>query len=86
MIVDSLAQPVRQLTDEQVAMLRLSAAHYVENAASGGKLRRRDGLKLPAVLQMPFDIGDQLFGANGSCLTVPADAFLMRGHTDQHAR
>jgi carbonic anhydrase/acetyltransferase-like protein (isoleucine patch superfamily) len=33
LIVGSPARAVRQLTDEQVAMLRLSAAHYAEKAA-----------------------------------------------------
>ena len=33
LIVGSPARAVRALTDEQVAMLRLSAAHYVEKAA-----------------------------------------------------
>lgn len=33
LIVGSPARAVRQLTDDQVAMLRLSAAHYAEKAA-----------------------------------------------------
>lgn len=41
LIVGSPARAVRQLSDEQVAMLRLSAAHYAEKAA-----RYANGLRL----------------------------------------
>ena len=41
LIVGSPARAVRQLTEEQVAMLRLSAAHYAEKAA-----RYSQGLRL----------------------------------------
>ena len=41
LIVGSPARAVRQLSEEQVAMLRLSAAHYAEKAA-----RYAQGLKL----------------------------------------
>ena len=43
LIVGSPARAIRQLGDEQVAMLRLSAAHYAEKAARyAAALRRRD--------------------------------------------
>ena len=41
LIVGSPARAVRQLSDEQVAMLRMSAAHYAEKAA-----RYANGLRL----------------------------------------
>jgi carbonic anhydrase/acetyltransferase-like protein (isoleucine patch superfamily) len=40
LIVGSPARAVRALTDEQVAMLRLSAAHYVEKAAKYARALR----------------------------------------------
>lgn len=43
LIVGSPARAVRQLTDEQVALLSLSAAHYSEKAARyAARLRRMD--------------------------------------------
>src|SRR4029453_3298270 len=41
--------------------------------------------ELAAILQMPFDIGDQPFRFICDRLTVPPDALLVRGHSDQHA-
>ena len=49
--------------------------------AQGSGVRR-----LAAILQMPFDIGDQLGRSNGKLLAVPTNALLMRCHSDQHAR
>jgi len=40
LIVGSPARALRTLTDEQVAMLRLSAAHYAEKAAHYGRALR----------------------------------------------
>ena len=58
----------------------------MEGWLGGTGPRRRDCLKLAVILQMLLDIDDQLRGESSLKFTEPADALLVRRHTDQHAR